>query len=118
MPAAPDELLVITHTYDLTLWAFHHINGFPKAHRYSLGQRLDAHLTDVLEGLIRARYDSVERRLLLRNVNTSLELLRFQFRLAKDLRCMSLESYGFAVKEVNEIGRMVGGWLRSLGAAS
>ena len=112
MPIASDELQVITRTYDLTLWTSRHIAGFAKLHRFTLGQRLDDHLTDVLEGLIRARYDAAERRVLLRQVNTSLELLRFQFRLAKDLRCLNLDSYGYAVNEVNEIGRMVGGWLR------
>ena len=114
MPNARDELLVISRAYDLTLWACRHLSRFPRLHRHTLGQRLDDHLTDVLEGLIRARFDAAEGAALLRQVNTSLELLRFQFRLAKDLRCLTIDSYEFASREVNEIGRMVGGWLKSL----
>ena len=34
-------------------------------------------------------------------------------RLAKDLQCLKVESYGFAAKAIDEIGRLVGGWLRS-----
>ena len=42
----------------------------------------------------------------------SLEVLRFQMRLAKDLQCLKVESYAFAAKSMDEIGRLVGGWLR------
>ncbi len=36
-------------------------------------------------------------------------------RLAKDLQCLKVESYAFAAKSIDEIGRLVGGWLRSRG---
>ena len=39
--------------------------------------------------------------------------IRFQMRLAKDLQCLKVHSYGFASKAIDEIGRLVGGWLRS-----
>ena len=31
--------------------------------------------------------------------NLALEILRFQVRLAKDLQCLKVESYGFAAKQ-------------------
>ncbi len=34
-------------------------------------------------------------------------------RLAKDLQCLKVESYGFAAKAIDEIGKLVGGWLKS-----
>jgi hypothetical protein len=37
---------------------------------------------------------------------------RFQMRLAKDLQCLEIDSYDFASKSIDEIGRLVGGWLR------
>jgi hypothetical protein len=42
-----------------------------------------------------------------------LERLWFQFRLAGDLQCLSLQSAGHAAEQLNEIGRMVGGWLNA-----
>ena len=45
----------------------------------------------------------------------NLEILPFQMRLAKDLQCLKVESYAFAAKSIDEIGRLVGGWLRSRG---
>ena len=34
-------------------------------------------------------------------------------RLAKDLQCLKVNSYGFASKAIDDIGRQLGGWLRS-----
>ena len=42
-----------------------------------------------------------------------LEILRFQLRLAKNLQCLKVDSYGFAAKGIDEIGKLVGGWLKS-----
>ena len=42
--------------------------------------------------------------------------MRFQMRLAKDLQCLKTDSYGFAARSIDEIGKLVGGWLKSTGA--
>jgi hypothetical protein len=34
-------------------------------------------------------------------------------RLAHDLQCLRTNSYGFANRAINEIGAMVGGWLKA-----
>ena len=44
---------------------------------------------------------------LLEDANLALEVLRFPMRLAKDLQCLKVESYGFAAKSIDEIGRLV-----------
>jgi hypothetical protein len=44
--------------------------------------------------------------------NLTLETLRFQMHLAKDLQCLKVKSYGHAGKPIDEIGRLVGGWLK------
>jgi 23S rRNA-intervening sequence protein len=108
------ELAVISKAYDLVLWSCRHLAKFPRSFRFTLGQRLETRLYDVLEKLLRAKY-SRERQALLRDVNMDLELLRFQFRLARELKCLSLESYGFASRTINEVGQMVGGWLKASG---
>jgi hypothetical protein len=105
------ELAVISKTYDLVVWSCQHIAKFPRSYRFTLGSRLEGRLYDLLEGLIRAKY-SRDRGPILREVNQQLELLRFQFRLAQELKCLGLTSYGFAARTVNEVGQMVGGWLK------
>jgi len=104
-----EELVVITKTYDLILWSCHHTGRFPRNHRFVLGERIERSLYGLLETLIRARYSNL-RQPLLDEANMHLEILRFQFRLAKDLQCLKIDSYGFSARAVDEIGRLVGGW--------
>ncbi len=78
------ELTVITKTYDLILWSCNHTSRFPRNHRFVLGER---NLYNLLETLIAAKYTKNRQRLL-EEANLSLEVLRFQMRLAKDLHCL------------------------------
>ena len=106
-----EELVVITKTYDFILWSCHHTGKFPRNHRFVLGERIERNLYDLLEILIRAKYRR-ERHDLLEQANLLLEVLRFQMRLAKDLQCLKVDSYAFAAKAIDEIGKLVGGWLK------
>lgn len=107
-----EELTVITKMYDLILWSCNHTSRFPRNHRFVLGERIERNLYDLLEILIQAKY-SRQPSELLRGANLRLEILRFQIRLANDLQCLRAKSYTFATKAINEIGKLVGGWLRS-----
>lgn len=112
MAQAPVELTVIDRTYNLVIWTCKHIAGFPRSFRCTLGDGMELRLYRVLEWLLRAKYNSGDRPALLRDVNMELELLRFQYRMAKDLRCLSVDSYEHATRTVNEVGKMVGGWMK------
>ena len=112
---AQEELTVITKTYDLILWTCNHTGRFPRQHRFSLGDRIERKLYELLETLITAKY-SRQKKGLLDRANLALEILRFQVRLAKDLQCLPVSSYGFVAKAIDEIGRLIGGWIRSRGA--
>ena len=106
-----DELVVIVKTYDLILWSCNHTSRFPRNHRFALGERIERAMYDLLEMLIQAKYTR-ENKAILDAANLKLEILRFQMRLAKDLQCIKLNSYEFASKAIDEIGRLVGGWVR------
>lgn len=112
MPKASPELEAITKTYDLVVWSANHVAKFPRAHKFTLGDRLQMRQNELIELLIRAKYTR-ERESMLRDANLSVELLRFQFRMAKDLKCLSVDSYGYAAKALNEIGRLIGGWIKA-----
>ncbi len=72
-------------------------------------------LENRLEAAMGPRHQKRSRRVSLVEANLTLETLRFQMRLAKDLRYLKVDSHGFAAKAIDEIGRLVGGWLRSKG---
>jgi len=115
MPKAETELIIIEKTHELLVWTLKHIEKFPRSHRYGVGLRLEQRITDMLEHLLRAKY-SRERLTELQNINLELEVLRFQFRAVKDLGCLSIESYGSASRFVNEIGKLLGGWMKQCDA--
>jgi hypothetical protein len=107
------ELIVIDKLYELVLWSCRHIAKFPRSHRYTLGERMELRLYELLETLLRAKF-SRDKQEHLRRANMDLELLRFQFRLAKDLQCLSFKAYEHGVRGINEIGQMVGGWSKNV----
>ena len=108
---AKEDLLIIDKVYDLVVWSCRHIAQFPRTHRFTLGDRIANRLYHILERLVFAKYNQ-DRLATLQDVNLELELLRIQFRLARDLNCLSVDSYGFGTRTVNEIGRLVGGWIK------
>jgi hypothetical protein len=70
---------------------------------FVLGERIERNLYNLLETLIRAKYTK-NRQQLLEQANLTLEILRFQMRLAKDPQCLKVNSYGFTAKAMDEIG--------------
>jgi hypothetical protein len=103
----------IAKTYDLLKWLLPIVSRFPKDKRYTLGQRLENKLLDILELLLSANY-SKDKLGLLRKANIELECFRYLIRLSVDLRFINLKRYEFISQQVNEIGRLVGGWIKSL----
>src|SRR6185503_17417666 len=81
---ADSELPLLLKTYDLVGWSCQHTSKFPRSHRFVLGERIERRLYDLLETLIQAKYRR-DRQGLLHQANLTLEVLRFQMRLAHDL---------------------------------
>jgi hypothetical protein len=42
-------MLLITKVYDLVVWSCRHVAKFPRSHRFTLGDRLEVRLYEVLE---------------------------------------------------------------------
>ena len=106
------ELKVIADFYDLLLWVIQHTEKFPRHHRYSLGLSIENRLQAILALLLRAKY-SHEKRAMLEEANLELEILRFQVRLAKDLKALAASSHEHAVKRMLDVGSQIGGWLKA-----
>lgn len=103
-------------TYRFLLWLVPTVEKFPRAQKFMLGDRIQATALDVLEGLIDATYTR-DRATHLARVNLRLEKLRILFRLAKDLRFLDVRRYEVSAREIDEIGRLVGGWMKAGHAA-
>jgi hypothetical protein len=109
----PADLDIITKTYDLIQWTLNHTAKFSRAHRFSLGTRIEGRLYDLLDDLIEAKFtrDKAE---ILRRAALRTEQIRYQFRLAKDLHLLPLKSHHHALSLLEEIGRQLGAWRRKI----
>ena len=115
MPSkTPDEpAIVVGKAYDLTLWLIQKVEHFPKSYRFSVGDRIVNDGLDLLLTLVKCAY-SADKLKLLEAASSATNSLRYLLRLAKDLRLINIDSYGFSTGAVEEIGRMVGGWHKSV----
>lgn len=115
-PASRQTAPVLEKMYQFVLWLIPTIEQFPRSQKFLLGDRMQTGALDVLEGLVDAAY-TANRNTILQRVNLGLEKLRFLIRLANELHYLDLRRYEFAARALEEIGRMVGGWLKAGNAA-
>jgi len=104
--------IALEKCYQFLLWLIPTVEKFPRAQKFLLGDRIQTLALDVQESLIEATY-AKNPLPHLAACNLRLEKLRFLIRLAKDLRHLDLRRYEFAARAIDEIGRLVGGWLKS-----
>ena len=97
--------------YDFIQWLLPQVAKFPRSHKFTLGDRIINLVLDTLQLLIKATYrkQKVE---LLQEANLNLEQLRYLIRLCKDLNLLGLKRYEYASKGVNEVGKLIGGWIK------
>ena len=89
---------------------------FPKSQRYSLGTKMQAELLAAVETVMAAATTSDHLKKLdyLNIASAKLDLIRLLVRLAKDCKCFDNETYLELESQLHEIGKMLGGWIKSL----
>ena len=105
------ELPVIQKTYDFIQWYVPILNRLPRNHKFTLSDRIITKLYDLLEGLIEARY-ACEKLQKLEQLNSKLDILRYQTRMLLDFKLISFHRYQYASKQLNSIGGDLGGWIK------
>jgi len=108
-----EELAVISKAFDLAREMTQRTRKLPRDLKFVLGDRMLATAYDMLDTLVEAKYARAKRQLLGR-ANLLLERLRFQVRLCMEEKLMTLRQYEYLSALVDETGRMVGGWLKSV----
>ena len=108
-----EELTIYQKQYDLILYAFPIINRFPKTQKFVLGQQIQNYLFDTAGLIVQANKQRGNRLSILAQMDIKIEQFRLLIRLAKDLRLLSVPQYGALAERSNEIGRLLGGWIKS-----
>jgi hypothetical protein len=107
-----NESPLFSCTYDLLLWLLPQVAKFPRVHRFGLAERITRRALDFHETILAGALTSgQEQRACQRRADAQLRQL---IRLAKDLNCLSISQYEHAAGLVTEVGRLLGGWIKSL----
>ena len=101
--------------HELLFWMIPQLDKFPRNRRFTLGERLEGGLLEVLALLVEAAY-SRNKRPALGRANLRLEVTRHLWRLTHELEVISTRRYEHGARLMDELGRQVGGWLKSRGA--
>jgi len=106
---------IVLKSFELLKFTIPTINKIPRNQKFTFGDRLQNLLSDLMEDLIDVYYaPRSEQYLRLKEINTRLVKIRYYFRLGHELGFYSVGYLGVLSEKINEIGRMVGGWMKSL----
>jgi len=90
-------------------------NNIPKKLRHTLGEKIDSYFLDTIELLFTASYLGKEQKIpYLQKAGNKLDVLKFFLQIAWEIKALDNKKYILLSEQLNEIGKMVGGWNKGL----
>lgn len=109
------ETPVFQKTYDLYKALHEIVKKYPKGDRYSLGEKTQQKVLDLLEAITKAGHAKKEwKAAILDQAIAASDLVKVFIRLGYDTTCLNQKQYIALEERLQEIGRMLGGWKRSV----
>ena len=107
---------VIEKYFDMHIWITYKIKKFPRELRFLVGQGLFTLSENILNLLIEAYYEKNNdlKKKLINQTMIKLEQLRIHFRVAFSQKLINANALHFASQQWLEVGKMLGGWQKSL----
>lgn len=111
------ESPIFVKTYDLLKWLIPVTTKFSREYRFSLALPIQQHGFKLQRHLVSAAKEPGKRETIghLRQADVELALLRYKIRLSRDLNLLKLNSYEHASRLIDEVGRLLGGWMKRQG---
>jgi len=108
------DIPIFKKTYELYKTFYGYRNTVAKQDRYTIWQRCENLILDVLEGILNASQLSKSEKLpVLEKTSLKLNFLRVFLRLTKEVRVIDTKKYMTLQEMIDETGRMLGGWIKS-----
>lgn len=104
---------IFAKTYDFVAWLIPLTLKFPRRQRFVLAAALQQDALRFQGLLIEATHQAAPRARLL-DADAELDKLRTHLRMCLDLQLVSGGQYEHAAKQLTELGRLLGGWLKTL----
>ena len=88
---------------------------FPKQEKYSLGQKTENTILDILEAILSAAYlPGYAKKETIKKASDKNDLLKCLVRLAYETKSINDKRYILLEAKIIEAGKMIGGWLKSI----
>ncbi|OGY89755.1 MAG: hypothetical protein A2927_03330 [Candidatus Komeilibacteria bacterium RIFCSPLOWO2_01_FULL_45_10] len=109
------EMPIIIKIRELYKLFYKYLILFPKKDKYTLGAKCENYILATLELLLAAGNAPKSDKLrLIRQASIKFDTLKFFIRVSRELDVLDFKKYLELQKRLQEIGLMLGGWLRSL----
>lgn len=111
-----DDIPIIQKVYDFYREFYLIIPTISKHDRHTIGLKIQNVCLELLENLLSASHASKQNKSeFLSKAATKLDLLKTLLRLSEDVKALPTKNYLALSGKLQEVGRMLGGWIKSLG---
>lgn len=94
---------------------YQYLKSFPQKDRYTLGQKIENLALSAIETTFKAGISQKQDKLpFIEKTIVSISLLKILIRLAKDIQALENKKYIQLEQSLQEFGRMLGGWKKSI----
>jgi four helix bundle protein len=95
------------------VWFFPIVDNFPKYEKFVLCTQIKNSVLDISKIIIEANKTRGSKVRFLHRIDVRLEQLRMLIRFAHERKYLNHSKYENVSKKVDEVGRMLGGWIKS-----
>ena len=100
-------------SFETMVWLLEHTKKFPKHQRFVLAKRMEEAVLSFYDQILWATKTGRKMNALL-DADFHLERLRIYNRVALKMQLQSLGQYEHLARQLEEMGRLLGGWIRTL----
>ncbi|MEI3271411.1 MAG: four helix bundle protein [Candidatus Gastranaerophilaceae bacterium] len=105
-----DTLPIYKATYDVLLRTMHAISHFPREYKYSLGEKIQNEMIELVISIYKANSNHNKREFLSR-MQEQIQLIYLLLRISHDMKLMPTEKYAGIVEMIDEVASQAKGWL-------
>lgn len=106
------HLAVYKTTYDLLLELMHITKNYPREFRYTLGEKIQNNILEVLVDIYRANSAKDKKDFIL-DILERITIINVLLRVSFDLKILSTEKYTDFIEKTGSISMQSQGWLKS-----
>jgi hypothetical protein len=107
------ELKIRKKCEDMIAYGYVALRQFPKSERHVFSAEIRSTMWELLRLIIvcNRRY---HKKTTFQEIDATLDLLRAQVRIAREMGYLPMTKYEVWSRHLDEVGRMLGGWMKSL----